>query len=169
MRRLTNIELEKFIMANSKHLTISDMIEETGVCFNTIKNLCDRMHIEPVSAKNQTINFIIEYKSKFSAKKVQKMLGVSDSYFNRIIKELNLNKLTDFCLESEPIKEQEVVMEKPKVRVPCQTPREILSGYQFNSHIHYNHAPYRPNPMQEAWDKRIKNIEPPKDDEPINQ
>lgn len=114
----------RFLKQNGPHMTMADLIEETGCQAQTIRKYADRLGIKIPSVFEVTSKFLIENKGKLSRERAMKILGLTENHLGHLLKKSGLS-WTDFPKEEE-------VGRRPSVR-------EVLSGFQKDDSNHWNH------------------------------
>jgi hypothetical protein len=119
-------KLREFIAAHIDHMSIKDMIEETGVHRWIVTMELKEMGLKALSPADVKKKFILENKDKMTVDRMIKVLETDRGYFLTLMYELELTE-DDF--------------KQPADSVLASTPREILSDYQFGNHHYRPDAP----------------------------
>lgn len=114
-----------FLRQNGPVMTIADLMVETGCTRNMIEDYLERLGIKAPSVMEINITFLRENKGKISAKKAKKILGiVNKAHFYDILREA---EMTMEDLPKEKIMQKDISF------------REVLSAFQKDTRVHYQH------------------------------
>lgn len=89
----TLFDIVEFVKNNAPYLTMSDMVDETGIPRHQIQKACDKLQIVPISKAEQTKQAIKYWASKKTMEEFMKMSGQGEASIKLCCKELGINFL----------------------------------------------------------------------------
>lgn len=134
-------DIDNFVITNAPYLTISDMVDETGIPRYEIQKACDRLKITPIGKREQTKANIAFWANKKTLDEFIKMSGLGAAKIRLHCKELKITFL------QSPSKK---ITSVPPAPIAHETPLKStigkrLAGVKFSSGLRNSHdyAPFR--------------------------
>lgn len=138
MKQIEN--LEAFIRQNAPYLTLSHMVEETGLSVNVIRAKCIALGISPIKGKDQTKQFVLTHHKYKTPAQIAKSLGCGEANLRNIYKELNIPFGKKERNSTPKISEKKPDPKNIRPFTISTSVREILGNFQLDPSVHYQGA-----------------------------
>jgi len=130
----SSYDIDKFVTTNAPYLTISDMVDESGVSRYEIQKACDRLKITPISKGEQTKADIKYWADKKTKTEYMKMSGMGSAAIDLYCKELNIKFLNSPKIASSNKAPLYFKTEEDPIPTPLQsTIAKRLAGVKYCS------------------------------------